>query len=64
MSKQDAIVGAFEIISLPRLGVDAELAKIDTGAYSGALHCTDMHVVRRGILRKRYLLFTPLGDTK
>jgi hypothetical protein len=64
MKRQVTTVGAFEIISLPKLGVQAELAKIDTGAYSGALHCTDMRVVRRGILRKRYLLFTPLGDPK
>lgn len=62
--KAAGTVGAFEFVSLPKLGVHAELAKIDTGAYSGALHCTDMRVVRRGLLRKQYLLFTPLGDPK
>lgn len=57
-------VGAFELVSLPELGVVAELAKIDTGAYSGALHCTDIKIVRRGVVRKRYLKFTPLGDPR
>lgn len=56
------VVGCFEYVSLPGLGVTHELAKIDTGAYSGALHCTDVRVVRRGVLRKRILKFTPLGD--
>lgn len=64
MKEQNQIIGAFEVISLPKLGVKAELAKIDTGAYSGALHCTDIRVVRRGMLRKRFLCFTPLGDKK
>lgn len=56
------VVGAFELISLPKLGVSNQLAKIDTGAYSGALHCTDIKIVRRGVIRKRFLKFTPLGD--
>jgi hypothetical protein len=55
-------VGCFESVSLPKLGVVDEMAKIDTGAFSGALHCTDIKIVRRGVVRKRYLKFTPLGD--
>lgn len=61
MSKQADIIGAFEIVSLLGLGVKDELAKIDTGAYSGALHCTNIRIIRRGVVRKRYLKFTPLG---
>lgn len=57
-------VGCFESVSLPKLGVVDEMAKIDTGAFSGALHCTDIKIVRRGVVRKRYLKFTPLGDPK
>lgn len=57
-------VGCLELVSLRELGVVNELAKIDTGAYSGALHCTDIKVVRRGLIRKRYLKFTPLGDPR
>lgn len=56
------VVGSFEPVSLPDLSVSEDMAKIDTGAYSGALHCTDIKVVRRGLLRKRYLKFTPLGN--
>lgn len=56
------IVGAFELVTLPKLGVRGKQAKIDTGAYSGALHCTDIMIVRRGLIRKRILKFTPLGN--
>lgn len=57
-------VGCFEYVSLPDLGIPHELAKIDTGAFSGALHCTDIKIVRRGVVRKRILRFTPLGNPK
>jgi hypothetical protein len=58
------VVGAFELVSLPDFGITNELAKIDTGAFSGALHCTDIKIVRRGLVRKRVLKFTPLGNPK
>lgn len=66
VAKKDSVivVGCLEQVSLPEFGVGSELAKIDTGAYSGALHCTDIRVVRRGVLRKRVLKFTPLGRPK
>ncbi len=57
-------IGAFEVASLPDLKVYDVLAKVDTGAYSGALHCTDIRIMRRGITRKRILTFVPLGDPK
>ncbi|HSH55733.1 MAG TPA: RimK/LysX family protein [Candidatus Limnocylindrales bacterium] len=59
----DNIVGSFEVVSFPDLGVIDKIAKVDTGAYSGALHCTDIKVIRRGITRKRILTFCPLGKS-
>jgi hypothetical protein len=56
------IVGSFEKISLPDLGLNDIVAKIDTGAFSGAIHSTNIRIVRRGIIRKRILQFTPAGD--
>lgn len=64
MSGRDVTVGCFELVTLPDLGIKDELAKIDTGAYSGALHCSDIKIVRRGLIRKRILKFTPLGDPR
>ena len=58
------ILGCLETVSLPAYEIYEEMAKVDTGAYSGALHCTDIRVVRRGVFRKRYLKFVPLGDPK
>jgi hypothetical protein len=55
-------LGSFEVVSLPQFGLTDIVAKIDTGAYSGALHCTDIRVIRRGLIRKRILQFTPTGN--
>ena len=62
LSDNPSLVGAFELVSLPTFGIKDEMAKIDTGAYSGALHCTEIKVFRRGFVRKRILKFTPLGN--
>lgn len=40
------VFGAFERVSFPELGVRNILAKVDTGAYSGAVYATDLHAVR------------------
>lgn len=50
-------VGSFEYVSLPGLKMDNIIAKIDTGAYSGAIHCNDIKVVRRKSDGKRVLRF-------
>lgn len=55
-------VGSFEKVSLPQLGVFDQVAKIDTGAYSGALHCTNIRVAN--VAGKKTLKFTLLGDTR
>ena len=49
------VFGGLEAVIIPGLGITAQ-AKIDTGAWSGALHCMDVH--KRGDT----LYFTPLGD--
>jgi hypothetical protein len=64
MSQAKDVIGAFEFVTLPDLGVGSTIAKIDTGAYSGALHCTDIKVVHRGSTRQRVLKFVPLGRAR
>jgi hypothetical protein len=61
MSK-NIVLGSFELVSLPQFNLNEVVAKIDTGAYSGAVHCTDIKVIRRGVIRKRILQFTPAGN--
>lgn len=42
MQKQTSSVqslGIIEMVSMPELGITSEYAKIDTGAYSGSVHC-------------------------
>lgn len=40
-SKQvEEVFGSFEHVSIPAFGIDNVIAKVDTGAYSGALHCS------------------------
>jgi hypothetical protein len=56
---ENEIFGCFEAVTMPALGIDTTLAKIDTGAYSGALHCTYIETVRRETDGKRVLRFIP-----
>lgn len=49
-------IGSLEPVTLPLLGVVDVLAKVDTGAFSGALHCTNIHE------KDGTLYFTPLGN--
>ncbi|MCW1908808.1 MAG: RimK/LysX family protein [Candidatus Saccharibacteria bacterium] len=51
------VIGAFEQVSFPEYGLDDVVAKIDTGAYSGALHCTKIETYKDG--RKTLLKFSP-----
>ena len=62
MLNRKKIIGCLEPVSFPELGVSNTLAKVDTGAFSGALHCTDIKVVRRGKHKQRVLKFTPVGN--
>ncbi len=55
------IFGCVEYVSLPQFGITHTLAKIDTGAYSGALHCSHIEEYIRPD-GKPGLRFTPFGN--
>lgn len=62
MSEQPRfVIGWWELADLPALGLEKLRAKIDTGAYTGALHCHEIKVLRRG--KKSVLSFTLLDPT-
>lgn len=44
LKKEKRIIGRRETIDFPDLGLHGVIAKIDTGAYTTALHCHDIHV--------------------
>lgn len=52
------ILAAFEQIAFPGFHMHNVKAKIDTGAYSGAIHCTKIHEALDSD-GKRYLYFSP-----
>lgn len=62
MKANRTVVGSFEQVSLPQLGLKDILAKVDTGAFSGAVHCTEIKIIRKGLVRKRVLTFVPAGQ--
>ncbi len=58
-SNHNDIFGICEYVSVPELGISNMLAKIDTGAYSGALHCSRIVEAIRKSDGKKVLRFTP-----
>ena len=59
MLKNREIFGGFERVDIPDLGLFNVVAKIDTGAYSGALHCSKIKEHTRKSDGKKSLRFTP-----
>lgn len=55
-------VGRVLRVDLPLLGIEALEAKVDTGAFSGALHASRMREIvdKQGV---KHLRFSPLGST-
>lgn len=53
------LFGMCEYVSIPELKLYNILAKVDTGAYSGALHCSKIEEVVRESDGKKILKFTP-----
>lgn len=62
MTNSREIFGGFEHVGIPSLGIVDVVAKVDTGAYSGALHCSQIKVCRRKSDGKKVLKFTPFED--
>ena len=62
-SQGKVVLGWVEEIDLPEFGMFAVPAKIDTGAYSGALHC-EYEKRTRDARGKSWLKFKPLRSTK
>lgn len=60
MKNNKVVFGSFEPVSVPDLGIKDVIAKVDTGAYSGALHCSKIREVVRRKDNKTVLRFTPL----
>lgn len=56
-------VGSRLQVDLPLLGIEGLTAKVDTGAFSGALHATNIREVvdKQGL---KHLRFSPLGSSK
>lgn len=43
---QNKVLGIFEQVDFPEFGIKKIAAKMDSGAYSGALHCTDVYELK------------------
>ena len=59
MNNHEEVFGICEYVNIPELGINNVLAKIDTGAYSGALHCSKIKEIVRKSDGKKILRFTP-----
>lgn len=58
MSRNRVTLGCVEEVAIPSLGLKGITAKVDTGAFSGALHATNIELSEDG----KTLSYWPLGD--
>lgn len=61
VKKEKRIIGRRETVDFPDLELSGITGKIDTGAYTTALHCHDIHVREEN--GQRLLCFKPLDPT-
>ena len=61
MIKPKQIIGMTDRVDFPDLGVVNVQAKVDTGAYTSALHCKDVRVIETG--EKKTLSFLLIDQT-
>ena len=57
-------LGCFEIVDFPLFNASGIHAKVDTGAVSGAIDCTDIKLVKRASDGKSVLRFSPFGESE
>lgn len=63
MSFQETkIINVFEKVDFPEFGQSQVKAKVDTGAYTGALHCSSIKLIE--VADGSILEFVPLGSRK
>lgn len=58
--RKRVVFAAQETVSIPTLGVAEVMAKVDTGAYTGALHCEGIRV-KKDAKGKEYVQFYPVS---
>lgn len=61
--KDKKLIGSFEKVTFPDFDIGEEIAKIDTGAWSGAFHCTKVYE-ETNETGKKVLCFSPFDHPK
>lgn len=61
--KKNKIIGIYEEVGFPEFGIKSVIAKIDTGAFSGAIHATNI-IEQKNSNGKKELIFYTLGKLK
>lgn len=62
-TKERTVLGILESVAFPDLGIAEVLAKVDTGAYSGAIHCESIEEQIDATTGKKILKIVPIDAT-